>query len=181
MTMRLNRSQLLFWLTARTQKWAVLWSAATLTCMSGLAVSLATSGFGAPAFAQAGSSTPSPPQDAPIMRPGQRVRRPVGSVEIMTFGRTERDQVSFFKVEFLLRNETNKRLQFKVRDFVRLLADDVPRAPDETSPAWPSDLVVESESAEYAGATFSVRGRPRVVYLQFGSSNDGRTYLRWPE
>jgi hypothetical protein len=115
------------------------------------------------------------------MHPGLRVKRPFGEVEIRTFTRSEKDQDTLFTVEYLIRNEGSKEISFPEWDSFRLIADGVPRAPDRMSPGGCCGLAIRADSAEYAAATFSVRGQPNVVILQLGTSTDGHTYMRWPE
>lgn len=161
---------------------ATVWSVATLACIGGIAGGPEVLGDRTQALAQTTSGTPSPPDDAPIMRPGQRVRRPFGSIEITTFTRSEVQQNSIFKIEFLVRNESPKDVKVSVPGYIRLIADGVPRAPIETTPKYPYDLDVQLESAEYGDATFSVRGQPHVVHVQFGTGDAvGRSFLRWPD
>jgi hypothetical protein len=42
-------------------------------------------------------------------------------------------------------------------------------------------MEVAKEAAEYGKASFTVRGMPGTVHLQFGTGAAGRSYLRWPD
>src|SRR5262249_20711964 len=131
------------------------------------------------ASAQA-TTVPSPPQDAPPLRPGQRVKRPYGELEISTVERSPKDQDTMFKFELLIRNQSPQEVEVPLVDYVRVIADGVPRAPEITSLGpYESKVKVRPESSEYAWATFRVRGQPRIVYLQVGVGDTPRSYLRW--
>lgn len=143
-----------------------------ILCSAGL---VAVSG-GSEALAQ---EIKGPAQDSPALRAGLRVERPFGALEISTFTRTQKDQDTEFKIEFLIRNESPNFASFPVGD-LRVIGDGVPRAPIAHSGGC-CDVHVEHDSAEYAWATFRVRGQPKVVYLQIGSREEGRSYFRWPE
>jgi hypothetical protein len=135
---------------------------------------------GSPALAQAAPSLPPPPDDAPILSPGQRVQRPFGWAEIRSYNRSQKDGDTAFDIDFLLINESAQRLSnLQLQDLVRLIADGVPRAPFSRQPS--SYFDIEGESAEYCNAKFSVRGQPHVVYIQFGTGDAGRSFLRWPQ
>jgi len=123
--------------------------------------------------------TMGPSQDSPALRAGLRVERPFGALEISTFTRTQKDQDTEFKIEFLIRNESSGVAYIRLADF-RVIGDGVPRAPMAQSGGC-CDVKVEHDSAEYAWATFQVRGQPKVVYLLIGSREEGRSYFRWPE
>jgi hypothetical protein len=149
--------------------------------LAGLGGALVISGTGGPALAQGAGEGNAIPPDAPIMRPGQRLQRPRGWVEITTFNRSfqQREQESVFKLEFTYLNEHSRDVQLKARDASRLVADGVPRAPVQW---FPDSVYVPTESAQDCSVTFRVRGRPRVVHVQFGTGDeDGRNYLRWPD
>jgi hypothetical protein len=94
------------------------------------------------------------------MRPGQRVARPKGSIEISTFARSEDGKTSTFTVEFLLRNDSREVFTFNVEDYVRLIADDVPYSPTTVSPGF---TTIRPESVQYARVSFRTRGRPQIV------------------
>jgi hypothetical protein len=157
----------------------IVWGAAVLACIGGIAVGSKEVTVGTPALAQATSGIPSPPADAPIMVPGQRVQRPFGWIEISTFGRSEQDQNSIFTVEFLVVNASSQAVVLNFSDETRLITDGIPRAPAEISPH--SVIRVQTESAMEGNATFRVRGRPGIVYIQFGTGKTGRSFLRWPD
>src|SRR5688572_2295798 len=93
--LRRSRPRLLPTVSTRRKRRVIAWGAVVLTCIGGIAVGPEEAvRIGTPALAQATSGIPSPPADAPVMVPGQRVRRSYGWIEIMTFDRTERDQDS---------------------------------------------------------------------------------------
>jgi hypothetical protein len=135
--------------------------------------------IGIPVSAQAAML--SPPDDAPIMRPGQQVQAPFGSVEIRTFNRSEQDGDSVFQLEFLLVNQSRQDIEIHLRDYVRLIADGVPRAPEEASDNVYQGMTMRIESAEYCSTKFRVHQRPNVVHIQFGTGNVPHIFLRWPE
>jgi hypothetical protein len=118
-----------------------------------------------------------PPEDAQPMSPGQRVRRPYGWVEIRTFNRSQKSADTIFEVEFLMINESAESIRSDLSNFVRLIADGIPRAPSSWQVS--ADKVLP-DSAEYCNVKFTVRGRPRAVYVQFGTEDSGLTFLRWP-
>lgn len=163
--------------TRRRKRRVIAWGAVVLTCIGGIAVGPEAVRIGTPALAQATSGIPSPPADAPVMVPGQRVRRSYGWLEIMTFDRSERDQDSVFRVEFRVRNESSSEINFSGQGQFRLIVDGVPRSPAESS----DRLNVEAESAEDGYVTFRVGGKPRVVHVQVGTGDSGRSFLRWPD
>lgn len=140
-------------------------------------------------FALLGSLRTARPQsadqsrDTPVLRPGLLIRRPFGAVEITTFSRSGAEDGLRFRIDFLIRNETSRPLQFNLFDFIRLVADGVPRAPVGSS-SQPDSFGMTNlrpDSAEYADLSFSVRGRPHEVLLQFGSAAAGRSVVRWPD
>lgn len=118
-----------------------------------------------------------PPDDAQPMSPGQRVRRPYGWVEIRTFNRSQKSADTVFEVEFLMINESSESIRSDLSNFVRLIADGIPRAPSSWQVS--ADKVLP-DSAEYCNVKFTVRGRPRAVYVQFGTEDSGLSFLRWP-
>jgi hypothetical protein len=126
-------------------------------------------------------ATASPPEDAPTLRPGLRVPRPFGELEISTFTRSPKDRDTVFRIEFLIRNESRADTKIYLPNFLRLIADGVPRAPESTSDGCCSGIAVQLESAEYAWATFRAHGQPALVLLQFGTGDDVHSYLRWPQ
>ncbi len=132
------------------------------------------------AVAQSISGVTPTADDVPILSPGQRVRRPFGSIEITTFRRSTSEKEAVFDVEFLVRNESRKAVKIELGDYVRLSADGVPRAPARTTPAYPYSLEVALESAEYASVSFRTRGQPNTIILQFGTGESPRSILRWP-
>jgi hypothetical protein len=136
-------------------------------------------GGGGAARAQDASARWEPPDDAdaPVMRPGQRVRRPSGWVEVTTFNRTNGRNESVFSVSYLFLNDGSRDVSVNAANLVRLVTDGIPRAPAE----YKGYSSVPAESALDFSATFRVRGRPRVVYLQFGTGDVERSYLRWPD
>ena len=133
--------------------------------------------IGSRTLAQQASSLPSPPADSPALRTGQQILRPWGPVEITALTRTQTDQNTKFKLEFLIRNESASGASFSI-DHFRIIADGVPRAPNDYSVYSQS---VSAESAVDGWVTFDLPGHPRVVYLQWGIGDEGRQYLRWPE
>jgi hypothetical protein len=144
------------------------------------AVLSAVQPFDGRAFAAQTGGPPSPPADAPVMAAGLRIARPYGALEIATFSKSEKEETTEFAVELLVRNETGSSdTHFSANDSLRLVADGVPIAPYTTQDGC-CGLDVKIESARYDGATFSARGRPRVVFLQIGTGDQGRTFLRWP-
>jgi hypothetical protein len=141
-----------------------------LLALGGVAQSLACLG--------AKAQPAGPPENAPVMRAGVFVRRPFGAVEITTFSRSRTDEGARFDVEFLIRNEGQQKLSFWTAEFIRVVADGVPRAPIAVSPGL---MEVPNEAAEYGKASFTVRGMPGIVHLQFGNGASGRSFLRWPD
>ena len=122
-----------------------------------------------------------PPADAPLLRPGDRVRMPNGRVMIETFNKSfaQRQQETTFTIRFIFHNTSTNGSRLETRDLVRLVADGVPRAPVEW---FPGSATVPADSAQDGWATFRVRGRPRVVHVQFGvDERSGRAFLRWPD
>ena len=68
-------------LLAAGKRWewrAFVCSVAALTCIGVIAGGMASAGVGISALAQATLGAPTPPDDAPLLIPGQRVRRPFG-------------------------------------------------------------------------------------------------------
>jgi hypothetical protein len=128
-------------------------------------------------FTESASAAPTPPEDAQPMSPGQRVRTPFGWVEIRTFNRSQKSADTIFEVEFLMVNESTDSIRSDLSNFVRLIADGIPRAPSSWQVS--ADKVLP-DSAEYCNAKFTVRGRPRAVYVQFGTEDSGLSFLRWP-
>jgi hypothetical protein len=150
-----------------------------MTILGSTAFQSVIGGFEAAAQGAAG-----PSEDAPPLRAGQRVERPFGELEISSFTQVQKDQGTLFTVEFLIRNEGQNSLNLIIKDYLRLIADGVPRAPEYDNYdgcAGRCGVKVAGDSAEYARATFSVRGQPKQVYLQFGTRDEGRAYLRWPK
>jgi hypothetical protein len=162
--------------TRRRQLRSTRWGAA-VACIAMIAVASGAK-IGIPVSAQA--AILSPPADAPIMRPGQQVQVPFGSIEIRTFNRSERDGDSFFGIEFLLVNQSREGITINLRDYVRLIADGVPRAPAEASGNI-YGVTVRMESAEYCTTKFRVPQRPNVVHILFGTGDEPHIFLRWPE
>jgi hypothetical protein len=146
-----------------------------LSCIGGITVGPEPVEVGTPALAQATSGIPAPPADAPVMAPGQRVHRSFGWIEIMTFSRSDQNQYSIFSVEFRVRTEENS-VAFDSSRMFRLVADGFPREPDSAG-----IFFIDIESAKESKVTFHVRGRPRVVYLQFGTGKSEHSFLRWPD
>jgi hypothetical protein len=168
-------------LCIRRREWSVFgWGMVALTCIGVIAGGLDVLVVGSPVLAQPAPGISSSPDDEPLLRPGQRMRRPFGWVEIRTFSRSQKDGDTAFELEFLVINESRNTMRnFQAQNLVRLIADDVPRAPYSSEPDWPKDIL--PDSAEYCNAKFSVRGTPHVVRVQFGTVDTGRTFLRWPE
>src|SRR5262249_4691657 len=115
-------------------------------------------------LAQAASNIPSPPSDSPIMSPGLRVRRPCCLIEIKTFSRSRRGDDSVFEVEFVIINDSRESVTFHFKDDVRLIADGLPRAPEQVCNEYSMTLPIES--SEYCQIRFSVRGVPSTIYFQ---------------
>jgi hypothetical protein len=154
----------------------MVWCSAAIACL-GLVNGLDMIGSQVPLLVDGALAAASPPDDASLMSPGQRVRRPFGWVEIRTFNRSQKSADTVFEVEFLAINESSESVRLDLSNFVRLIADDIPRAPS----SWQmSSREVLPNSAEYCTAKFTVRGRPRVVHIQFGTGDDGFSFLRWP-
>jgi hypothetical protein len=106
---------------------------------------------------------------------------PNGRVMIETFNKSfaQRQQETTFTIRFIFHNTSTNGGRLETRDLVRLVADGVPRAPVEW---FPSSATVPADSAQDGWATFRVRGRPRVVHVQFGvDERSGRAFLRWPD
>jgi len=99
------------------------------------------------------------------------MQRSFGWIEITTFGRSEQDQDSVFNVEFMIINGSSRDMDYQPVDEIRLIVDGVPRAPRETVPS--GYVTVNTESAIDGKAIFRVRGRPRDVYVQFGTGSPG--------
>jgi hypothetical protein len=169
----------IWWQTQR----AIVWGALTLTCIGLIAAGPETMGVGTPAEAQTTPSMVSPPNDAPVMRLGERVLKGFGWIEISSFTRSKKDKDTEFKVEYIVFNNIDKTINIDLMDFFRLIADDMPRAPSGVSGSNNTGAVifVAKESAEYGDVTFTVRGQPRVTYVQFGTGDAGRSFLRWPD
>ena len=162
-----------------------------LTIVCFLALELATGDIEA-----AAQGTAVPPKDAPPLLAGQRVERPFGAIEISSLTREKKDQDTIFTVKFVIKNEKLPgKLHIFVADYLRLIADGVPRAPQsyshaETDPtgSWPERsklqtivTYVDPDSGEYGWATFLLQGQPHEVYLQLGTGEEGRSYLRLME
>jgi len=180
MAVYLRRNHLL--LSCSKMLRTIIWSTATVACISWVAVSLETSSLGAPAFAQAAPDMPSPPANAPIMRPGQKVSQSYGWLEVSTFSRSRDGNDSVFTIEFNVFNGSRAPILMDPGS-VRLITDGLPRAPSTNA----GFRVVASESVEERfAASFRIRGQPRVVFVQFvfvqfGGSGGDRSYLRWPD
>jgi hypothetical protein len=147
---------------------------ASLLMLASTAFQSVTGGFEA-----AAQQTTGPSKDAPAMSAGQRVERPFGAIEISNFTSAQKDQDTIFTIQFLVRNESRGQAYVSSNSF-RLIADGVPRAPEGWSGSC-CDISVATDSADYGWATFRVRGLPHEVYLQIGTRDEGRTYLRGPE
>ena len=122
-----------------------------------------------------------PPPDAPIMRPGSRIRRKDSRVEIVTFNRAynSKTQQTTFNLQFVMVNMGSKPLRLNAEDVVRLLTDGLPRAPVRWFPSYAN---MPAESAQDCSLTFNVKGKPRTVHVQFGTDDEGgRDFLRWPD
>jgi len=149
-----------------------------LVCIGVIAGGLDAVRIPIPNFIAGASGAPAPPDDAAPLTPGQRVRRPFGWVEIRTFNRSQKAGDTVFEVEFLLINDSSEPINADLSSFVRLIADGIPRAPS----SWQvSSNKVLPDSAEYCNTKFTVRGRPRVVHIQFGSEDSGLSFLRWTQ
>jgi hypothetical protein len=160
-----------------TARRAMLWCAvAALTCI-GVVGDLNLTASGVRTLIDSALAASAPPDDAQPMSPGQRVRRPYGWVEIRTFNRSQKSTDAIFEVEFLLINESAESIRSDLSNFVRLIADGIPRAPSSWQVS--ADKVLP-DSAEYCNAKFTVKGRPRAVYVQFGTEDSGLNFLRWP-
>jgi hypothetical protein len=131
----------------------------------------------------AAQATGGPSKDAPPLSVGQRVERPFGAIEISKFSSVPKQEETIFTIEFLIRNEGQQDILVRSKSF-RLIADGIPRAPLGWSGGCGDsqcDIRVKDDSAEYGWATFDVRGQPHDVYLQIGTPDEGRSYLRWPK
>jgi hypothetical protein len=168
--------------TRHRKQRVIAWGAVTLTCIGAIAAGPETVRIGSPALAQATSSAV-PPNDAPVMRLGERVLRPFGWIEIKSFTRSNRDKDTEFKVEYLVFNNGDSTATIRLRDFFRLVVDGVPRSPSSYSGSrgTSEELWILRESAEDGDVTFTVRGRPSLVHLQLGTGDEGRSFLRWPD
>ena len=124
-------------------------------------------------FEAAAQGTAAPPKDAPILSAGQRVERPFGAIEISKFTSAEKDENTEFTVWFLIRNESANSANFRISNSLRLIADGVPRAPGSSNNGC-CGLDVAADAADYGWATFLVSGRPKVVYLQIGTSTSAQ-------
>jgi hypothetical protein len=153
--------------------------AVALCLASACLIAIDLSGIAPEAIAQAQTNIPNPSQNAPILAPGLRGKTPFGEVEIRTFTRSLTEQGTQFTVEYLVINEGSKDINYPFTDYVRLIADGIRRAPELGCCA--TNITVRPDSAEYLTAPFTVRGRPSVVILQFGTSADGHIYMRWPD
>jgi hypothetical protein len=161
----------------RDTKWrAIIGCAAGLVCIGVIGGSY-VGRISLPILVDSAFGAPAPPGDAVPLTPGLRVQRPSGWVEIRTFNRSQKSTDTVFEIEFLYINESSATVRLDLSYFVRLIADGIPRAPS----SWKiSSEKVLGNSAEYCNAKFTVRGRPRVVHVQFGSEDEGLSFLRWP-
>jgi hypothetical protein len=157
------------------------WGAAILSCIG------ATTGLGewlgmtTPALAQAVPGLPSPPDNAPDLSAGQRVRTPFGWLQISSFSRSQKNGDTIFDISFLAINVSARDTDLYLADYVRLIADEIPRAPFSTSSSASGRTAIPADSGVDCNVKFSVRGQPHVVHIQFGTQNTGRSFLRWPE
>ena len=162
-----------------------MWGTVTLTCIGVIAADPETMRVGTPAKGQAAPNMVSPPNDTPVMRLGERVLKEFGWIEISSFTRSKKDKDTEFKVEYTLFNNSDQEVRIELKEFFRLIADDIPRAPSGVSGSNNYGSVpvmyVAKESAEYGDVTFIARGQPRVTYVQFGTGDAGRSFLRWPD
>jgi hypothetical protein len=133
------------------------------------------------AQAAADDDDTAPPPDAPVMRPGSKVRRQNSKVEVVTFNRAynSKTQQTTFNLQLVVINTKSKSLTLQAENIVRLVTDGLPRAPMKWFPAYAN---MPAESAQDCSLTFNVKGKPRIVHVQFGTDDEGgRDFLRWPD
>ncbi len=117
------------------------------------------------------------------MVPGLRVRMPFGSVQVSTFARANGNSGFTYKIELIVQNDTTDGIKVDVRNFARLVANDVPYAPSSWSPrdCCGGPMSVQPESAEFVNYTFETRTRQGAVLIRLGEGkSQARTVLRWP-
>jgi hypothetical protein len=120
------------------------------------------------------------------MSPGQRVQSRLGYVQIISFNRSQSEGNSVYRVDFTIYNARQETLEIYLPDYIRLVVDGLPRAPNEVCKSGYSrgemTLTVRPDSAEDCFATFRTSGQAHSVLVRFNTDPaGGHGYLRWPE